>query len=46
MVIHAFFRRATVSGIVFQSLIHTEGEDNGTSTDVNDFLNIYGLDSR
>ena len=30
----------------FYPLIHTAGEDNGTSTDVNDFLNIGGLDSR
>jgi len=30
----------------FQPLIHTAGEDNGTSTGVNDFLNIGGLDSR
>ena len=42
MVIHAFFRRATVSGIVFQPLIHTVGEDNGTNIGVNDFLNISG----
>ena len=42
MVIHAFFRRATVSGIVFQPLIHTAGKDNGTSIGVNDFLNIGG----
>ena len=43
MVIHAFFRRATVSGIVFQPLIHTAGKDNGTSIGVNDFLNIGGF---
>ena len=42
MVIHAFFRQATVSGIVFQPLIYTVGEDNGTSIGVNDFLNIGG----
>ena len=42
MVIHAFFRRETISGIVFQPLIHTAGKDNGTSIGVNDFLNIGG----
>ena len=42
MVIHAFFRLATNSGIVFHPLIHTAGEDNGTSIGVNDFLNIGG----